>query len=172
MMFCLLFRNAQNPLQKNKVKLTSIFIGDYSFGRIRVRKTNGSFHLPLSPGRSRNLSWSSSCGALLVGHPPKRWEVWFVAWQRSCSPSTVQLHFGPEWCLHPCPMSLAELSRLLSRRMSVLGQNQGSSAGIWIRSFLFLFFRAFPMNPIQMVRTRYIHACSVCCSFSPIGYRW
>lgn len=40
-LFYLVFRNAQNQLPNTKVKLTSGFIGGYSFGRIRVRETNG-----------------------------------------------------------------------------------------------------------------------------------
>lgn len=74
MMLYLVFRNAKKKiptqLPKNKVithyySFSAIWLsGGYFFRRIRVRETNSSWDLPSSPSRSRNLSWSGSCGAL------------------------------------------------------------------------------------------------------------
>lgn len=82
MLFCLVFRNTQNQLPNKKVKLTPGFIGGYSFGRIRVRKTNGYATNLLLPAEAG--TWAEALAVvhwikLLVGAPLEGWQVWFAA---------------------------------------------------------------------------------------------
>lgn len=166
MVFCSVFRNAQNQFPNKKVKLTPDFIGGYSPGRIRVRETNGYatyLRLPAKAG-----TWAEALAVvhwikLLVSSPLEGWEVWFAARQRFGQPEDCVAEFRSRTAFAPLHSSWP-----LSSGVAMLEQHQGTSSGMRVGSILFPYtFCTFPMNTTEMSGTQICsHSVGFCC-FAP-----